>query len=241
MPGSAARASDGRSAPGRSVLDGAFALLEAVQEAQEAGLTALAAAGGLPKTTAYRLLEQLVELGAVERHGVNYRMGSRMFRLGREWQPHPGLRAAATGPMQQLAAATGATVVLCVLREGRTLAVSGVPGMVDDVALVQPGATWPWTTAAGKALVAVTPSPAPLGPLPGSWRQEASVIRDSGMALDREALIPGVCCAAVPVTIGRGRAVGALCAMVDPSRDVRRLAHAVERAGRAVDARLRAG
>ncbi|MGW1194655.1 IclR family transcriptional regulator [Streptomyces sp. NPDC002536] len=229
MPGSA----------GRGVLDGAFALLEAIQEAREAGLTALAAGSGLPKTTAHRLLEQLVELGAVERHGVNYRMGPRMFRLGREWQPHPGLRAAATGPMQRLAAATGATVAMCVLREGRTLAVSGVPGAVDEVAPVQPGTNWPWSTAAGKVLVAVAPPGTPLDPLPGSWRHEASAIRDSGVALDREALIPGVCCAAVPVAVGRGRAVGALCAMVDPSHDVRRLARAVERAGRAVEAGLR--
>lgn len=75
---------------GRSVLEGAFALLEAVERAVEAGPTRLASECGLPKTTAYRLLEQLADLGAVERCRGSYRVGLRMFRLGREWQPHPG-------------------------------------------------------------------------------------------------------------------------------------------------------
>lgn len=239
MPRSAAGEPGERFAPGRGVLEGAFALLEAVQGAREAGLTALAAESGLPKTTAYRLLEQLVELGALERHGTRYRMGPRMFRLGLGWQPHPRLQAAAKGPMRRLAAVTGATVGVCVLREGRALAVSGIPGEVDHLAPIQPGTTWPWTTAAGKALVATASPRMPLDPLPASWRREASAIRDSGVAVDREGLIPGVCCAAVPVVAGHGEAIGALFAMVGPSHDVRRLVHAVTQTGRAVSATLR--
>ncbi|MFI9206454.1 IclR family transcriptional regulator [Streptomyces sp. NPDC053048] len=239
MTGSSVGESGERPVPGRGVLEGAFALLEAVEAAEEAGLTALAARSGLPKATAYRLLEQLAELGAVERRGVHYRMGRRMFRLGSGWQPHPGLRAAAGGPLRRLAAVTGATAGICVLGEGRTLAVMGVSGMVDHLAPVQPGVSWPWTTAAGKALVATAPARIPWGPLPRSWRREASRIRESGVALDREDLIPGVCCAAVPVTATGGETVAALCAMVGPSQDLRRLAQAVTRAGRAVSAGLR--
>ncbi|MEU1167189.1 helix-turn-helix domain-containing protein, partial [Streptomyces sp. NPDC005921] len=80
------------------MLEGAFALLGAVERAGEAGLTRLAAECGLPKTTTYRLLEQLVDLGAVERSRKGYRMGSRIFRLGQGWQPYPGRRAAAPWP-----------------------------------------------------------------------------------------------------------------------------------------------
>src|SRR4029450_1341231 len=78
---------------GRSVLEGAFGLLGAVERAGEASLTQLAAQCGLPKTTTYRLLEQLMELRAVERSGAGYRLGSRLFRLGQAWQPYPGLRS----------------------------------------------------------------------------------------------------------------------------------------------------
>ncbi|MEV0095917.1 helix-turn-helix domain-containing protein [Streptomyces sp. NPDC050738] len=106
---------------GRSVIEGAFGLLGALEVAHEAGLTRLAAECGLPKTTAYRLLEQLIELGAVERGPGGYRMGLRIFRLGYGWQPHPGLRAAAREPVRRLGQATGATVAVNVLRQGQTL------------------------------------------------------------------------------------------------------------------------
>src|SRR5579859_6412293 len=52
---------------GRGVLDGAFAVLEALANAPDGlGLTALARASGLAKTSAHRLAEQLVSLGAVQ-------------------------------------------------------------------------------------------------------------------------------------------------------------------------------
>jgi IclR helix-turn-helix domain len=54
-------------AAGRGVLDGAFAILDALAHADEGlGLTALARASGLAKTSAHRLAEQLVTLGAVQ-------------------------------------------------------------------------------------------------------------------------------------------------------------------------------
>ncbi|MGK5543236.1 IclR family transcriptional regulator [Streptomyces sp. URMC 127] len=226
-------------AAGRSVLEGAFLLLESLREEGEAGLATLAGATGLPKTTAYRLLEQLAGLGAVERHGTCYRMGSRIFRLGRDWQPHPGLRLAAAEPLRRLAQSTGATAGLCVLREGRTFAAQGRPGMVDDLAPFRPGAVWPWTTAAGKLLVATAPPDLPLGPSGPSWRREAAAIRDAAAAVDREELVPGVCCVAAPVLLPHGEAVGAVCAMVTPSFDLRKLTDAVTLTGRAISAELR--
>ncbi|MCF3102239.1 helix-turn-helix domain-containing protein [Streptomyces roseoverticillatus] len=230
--------SDGTASRGRGVLEGAFALLEAVEETGEAGLTALAARSGLPKTTAHRLLEQLTELGVVEHHGRCYRMGPRLFRLGTGWQPHPSLRVASNGPMQRLAGVTGATVGLCVLREGRTMAVLGVAGVVDHLAPIRAGATWPWHTAAGKLIVATGPPGMPLDPLPQSWRREASAIRENEMALDREEMIPGVCCVAAPVVTAGDGVVGALCAMADPSYDMRQLSRAVAQTARAVSAGL---
>ncbi|MGK5734131.1 IclR family transcriptional regulator [Streptomyces sp. URMC 124] len=232
--------SGGGTPRGRGVLEGAFALLEAVEAVGEAGLTALAARSGLPKTTAYRLLEQLAGLGIVEHHGSRYRMGPRLFRLGTGWQPHPGLRAASNGPMQRLTGVTGASVGLCVLREGRTMAVLGVAGMVEHLAPIRPGATWPWHAAAGKLVVATAPPKVPLDPLPKSWRREASAIRESGVALDREELVPGVCCVAAPVVTAGGGVVGALCAMVDPSCNMQQLGRAVTQAARAVSAGLHA-
>src|ERR1700757_3442401 len=54
-------------AVGRGVLHGAFAVLDALARADEGlGLTELARADGLAKTSAHRLAEHLVALGAVQ-------------------------------------------------------------------------------------------------------------------------------------------------------------------------------
>ncbi|WP_263984061.1 IclR family transcriptional regulator [Streptomyces sp. HPF1205] len=142
---------------GRGVLEGAFALLEALDRVGEAGLSTLASDAGLPKTSAHRLLDQLVALNAVERSGGRYRVGVRVFRLGRNWQPHPGLLAAAQGPLRRLARGEEATVALTVLRENRTIVAAGAgpDAAADHVPLlVRPGAIWPWPTAAGLVLAA---------------------------------------------------------------------------------------
>jgi IclR family acetate operon transcriptional repressor len=225
---------------GRGVLEGAFSLLEALKTAEEAGLTSLASGSGLPKSTTHRLLEQLVEIGAVERSAGSYRMGPRMFRLGQAWQPCPGLLLAKVRePIRRLACATGTTVGVCVLSEGRTLLVASVPGGVEELASMRPGSTCPWPTAAGKVLVAGVNPQIPLGPLPPGWPQEAAEIRDRGIAFDRQEQLAGVCCTAVPLRGSAGQTVAALCVLTNPARQVPQLAEAVTRAGRIISRQLR--
>lgn len=223
---------------GRGVLEGAFALLEAVERAGPSRLTELAAETGLPKTTARRLLEQLVELGAVERSNGLFRMGSRMFRLGLGWQPLPGTLALARGPVRELSKATGATVGIFVLREGRTLTAGTVPGELDAVTPMRAGMTFPWTTAAGKILVAGAPDALPLDPPSRAWAREAARIRETGFALDRQEVMDGVCCVAVPLRGRGGAVVAALGALVDPDRPLPSLAASVVRTGKVISAAM---
>ncbi|MFG1809548.1 IclR family transcriptional regulator [Streptomyces sp. NPDC049040] len=213
--------------------------MAALEEAGEAGLTRLASRSGLPKSTAYRLLEQLVELGAVQRRGACYRMGPRMFRLGQGWQPHPGLRQAAREPVRRLVAATGATVGVSVLWEGQTLVLDWAPGQDEALTPLLNGTSWPWYTAAGKVLTAWVPPTLPAGPMPATWAREAEEIRDRGSAFDREQIMPGVCCAAVPLRAGSGTVVGALCVLTAPSRRLEQLAEDARRTAAAISARLR--
>jgi DNA-binding IclR family transcriptional regulator len=224
---------------GRSVLEGAFALLEAVERAVEAGPTRLASECGLPKTTAYRLLEQLADLGAVERCRGSYRVGLRMFRLGREWQPHPRLRSAAREPVRRLVEITGMTVGIAVLWRGETLMVEWSPGEAEQPVPLRTGTTWPWFTAAGKVLVAGAHPHPLLGPLPASWLQEAAAIRDRGAAFDQEEVMSGVCCTAVPLLGADGAPVAALCVLTDPAHRLERLAEAARQAGRVISVGLR--
>jgi len=236
VAGHAAATPDGG---GRSVLEGAFGLLEAVERAGQAGLTRLASECGLPKTTAYRLLEQLVELGAVERDRGGYRIGSRIFRLGQAWQPYPGLRSAARGPARRLARVTGAVVGVNVLREGRTLVLDWTSRETDEAPdLLPDGVVWPWFTAAGKVLVAGAPPRLPLGPLPASWRRESEVIRDRGVAFDREEVAAGACCVAVPLYGPSGVPLASLSVVTDPAHSLDRLVDVVQQAGRTISARL---
>lgn len=225
---------------GRGVLEGAFALLEAVESLEEAGLTRLAEDSGLPKTTAHRLLEQLIDLGAVERANVrgHYRMGPRLFQLGHGWQPYPGLKTAAAGPLRSLANATGTTVTASVLRNGKTLAVVGHAADTEPLVPVRPGATWPWSTAAGKLMVAAAQPGIPFGPLPGSWNQTAATIRDEGLAIDREEVLPGVFCLATPVFAPSGEVVAALGVLTGSPHRLRRLIPAAVRAAKIISGDL---
>ncbi|WP_228980076.1 helix-turn-helix domain-containing protein [Streptomyces sp. DH12] len=204
----------GAAGGGRGVLEGAFALLEALRRhGDEAGVTELAVACGLPKSTAHRLLEQLVALRAVERHGLRYRLGAQLYRLGQGWQPHPGLRGAGRLPLHRLRAATGGSVLLAVMREERALTVCSVPGRVESLVPVRDGGAFPLDTALGKAL---------RGPVRG------------GAVLDREEVVAGVCCAALPVRSPAGAVVGAVAAMVEAGQRLEVVAGRVAEAAAAV-------
>lgn len=228
---------------GRGVLEGAFALLGALEEAGEAGLAELAALTGLPRSSAHRLLEQLAALGAVERSRGAYRVGPRIFRMGRDWQPYPGLLAAANGTVRRLAEATGATVAICVLTEGRTMAVAGVQGEIAELAPMRSGAIWPVSAAAGKVLMAFTPDMPPPDPVPdvsrGSWRRTMAQIRERGVAFDHEELITGVSCAAVPLFGPRGEAAASLAVVMPAGRKPERVAAVLGRAAREIGDTLR--
>ncbi|MEU8618941.1 helix-turn-helix domain-containing protein [Streptomyces sp. NPDC048623] len=200
---------------GRGVLEGAFALLEALRRHGDdpAGVTELAQACGVPKGTAHRLLDQLVAVGAVERRDRRYRVGSQLYRLGLAWEPHPGLRAAARLPLHRLRAVTGASVLLVVMREDQALTVASVPGDLEPVLPVRDGVAFRLDTAAGRALC---------GP------------RRTGPVFDREDIMPGVCCTAVPVRSSEGRTVAAVAGMVRAGQRLEPLAEAVAAAGAAL-------
>ncbi|MER7623129.1 helix-turn-helix domain-containing protein [Streptomyces sp. NPDC126503] len=200
---------------GRGVLEGAFALLDALRRTgDEAGVTELALACGVPKGSVHRLLDQLVAVGAVERRGSRYRVGPQLYRLGQAWEPHPGLRPAARLPVQRLRAATGAGVVLVVLREDMAITVGSAPGELEALVPVRDGTAFHLDTAAGRAL---------RGPR-----------RGGGAVFDREDVMDGVCCVALPVRAPDGRIVAALAGMVPAGRRLDALAQAVAEAGAAI-------
>jgi DNA-binding IclR family transcriptional regulator len=185
------------------VLDGAFAVLEALADADGGlGLSALAGASGLAKTSAYRLAEQLVALGAVQRVNHHYYIGARIGRIGQRWQPDPVLRRAARAPVHTLAVHSGAMASLRILQEDRlrvicTTAPHGyayLPNPADRESTAR--------TATGRVLYAAKLRTD--GALPGcwtlrEWRQLRECLRDAHAAVvDHQEAFPGICCVSAP-------------------------------------------
>ncbi|GAB3003653.1 helix-turn-helix domain-containing protein [Amycolatopsis acidiphila] len=174
---------------GRGVLQGAFRVLEVLSGADSgAGLSELARAAGLPKATAYRLLEQLAELGAVRRHERRYFVGGLLARLGNAWQPNPVLQRASREPVRLLSA-LGTSVA----SDGeRVRIVSANRGVVTDIPPVRPYDEYSRKTAAGRLLLLARRTEPPADVAGADWRRELTGLRRSGtVAMTHEDVLAG--------------------------------------------------
>jgi IclR family transcriptional regulator, acetate operon repressor len=202
-------------AAGRGVLDGAFAVLDALAGADEGlGLTALARESGLAKTSARRLAEQLVRIGAVQCFDHRYYVGPRMLRIGQRWQPDPLLRRCAQGPIHTLAVQSRATASLRILHERRLRYVCAavpyghahMPDYVDPESIAR--------TATGRVLYATRPADDVT--IPDCWtRREWRNLRESlrdprATVIDSQDAVTGVCCVSAPVWRRNGACAGAV-------------------------------
>jgi IclR family acetate operon transcriptional repressor len=228
---------------GRGVLEGAFAVLEALADADSGlGLTALAGASGLAKTSAYRLAEQLLVLGAVQRREHRYYIGARLGRIGQRWQPDPVLRAAAQAPVHTLAVHSRATASLRILHEDRLRVIcttvphghAYLPHPADRESTAR--------TATGRVLFASTVTPDIA--LPGcwtahQWRQLRERIREvDATVVDQQDAFPGTCCVSAPVWWPSGTCAGAVTAVLQAATPTPNLRELVVRAARSIGARL---
>ena len=191
----------------RGVLGGAFRLMWTLRRADgPIGLTAVAERSGVPKSTAHRLLSQLVQVEAVEHERGRYRIGGSMFELGVGWQPATELRRAAVAVLPRLGEQTRGSLMLAVPRGDRLVVVAGRAGEADS-AMRMPnrfGAIVPWNTAAGQAA------------------ERGEVV------FDHEDVVPGVSCVAAPVYGPDNEVVGSLSVVVTES-PIEPAAPAVER------------
>ena len=117
----------------RGVLGGAFRLMWTLRRADgPMGLTAVAQRSGVPKSTAHRLLSQLVQVEAVEHDRGRYRIGGAMFELGTGWQPATELRRAATAVLPRVGEQTRGSLMLAVPRGDRLVVIAGRSGEADS-------------------------------------------------------------------------------------------------------------
>jgi DNA-binding IclR family transcriptional regulator len=110
---------------------------------------------GLPRSTVFRLLGQMIDLGWLERDCVGYRLGPRAVAMGSRTRDHSPLRAAAAGVLNNLQLRTGGVVHLSVLEGGTVVYLDKVGGAALASVPSRVGARVPASsTVSGRALLA---------------------------------------------------------------------------------------
>lgn len=122
------------------------------------GLEDVARATQLPRSTAHRILDQLVRLNWLERSHAGYGLGRRALHLGGAADEITALRSAAAPLLHSLMLRTGLTVHLAILDEGSVLYLDKLGSHCATAVPSRVGGRAPaHCTALGKAMLAWLP------------------------------------------------------------------------------------
>jgi len=239
-----------------------FSVLDAFSTSRRTlRLAEIADSAGLPRPTAMRIIRQLVEHGVLVRHGMKYEIGARIWHLGLLAAVQSDLRDVAAPFLNDLHAATRATVHLAVRDGDRALYLDRLAGSTSVPVVSRVGDTLPLhCTGVGKVLLAHAPDDVRRRVMGRLSRQTAHTltnrsvltsqldeVRRRGFATTSEEMTLGACSVAVPVLVD-GAAVAALGVVVPRlGRDTARFVTAMTVAARGVgrtlerEARVRGG
>lgn len=147
--------------PGTQSVLRAMAMLEAFTDDRPFwNVGDLAAAVGLNRTTAYRLLTALESAEYVVRDPVTdtFRLGSGLIALGSRALRANSVRAVSLPELAALAAATGETATLETLSGDQMVIIEEIPGEFVTSGSQHVGSRWPvYATSTGKAILAHLP------------------------------------------------------------------------------------
>jgi len=215
----------GRAVPGSvQSIERAAAILQVVAgSGGTLGVTDIAEAVGLAKTTAHSLLRTLLLVGFVEQDQATgrYSLGTALLRLGSSLDANE-LRARASNWADALAARSGHAVRLATLAGDEVVVVHHVFRPDDSAQVLEVGTALPPGTALGKVLHAHSHphSGARSGPRPdraAAVAAELAEVRARGWAADRSAHQSGSGGIAAPVRGPGGLVVAALGVSGTPS------------------------
>lgn len=221
----------------------------------ELSLNELARRTGLPLSTAYRLVKELVTWGGLEHaRGGGYRVGLRLLEVGARAPRSAGLNEIVVPFMQDLFIATRENVHLAVLSGHEALYVERVTGLQSIAVKSRRWGRMPLhATGVGKVLLAYGP-PGLVDEViaaglprytpytivaPGHLRRNLAEIRRTGVAVAHEEMTIGRVSVATAVFDAAERAVAALSIVVPTTVDPLRLAPAVRTAALSASRRLR--
>ncbi|MGH3252792.1 MAG: IclR family transcriptional regulator [Trebonia sp.] len=212
-----------RCPPEHTVLGRSASIMEAFNGAQHVlSLGDLNKHTGLPKSTLHRLVDQLCQIGWLERDRGGYRVGLRMFELGSLALEGNRLHEAAFPHLQALAARTGLSVQLGILNRADVVYLARI--VVGPIRLpTRRGGRKPaYCTALGKAMAAyddaaihtVISAPMPRKTAktitePYALWTELQQVREASIAFDRGEAYEELVCVAAPIR-SSGRPIGAV-------------------------------
>lgn len=219
----------GRSTPGASLVDRTVEVLGAFDvDHRRLRLADVADRSGLTPSTALRILRRLVAGGLLERSAdggsVTYVVGRRLWDLGLLAPVQTGLRELAAPYLQDLQAATRATVHLAERDEDRVLYLDRLSGLASVPVVSRLGSRLPMhATGVGKVLLAHAPDDVRERVLADLTRVTAYTVisprvltaqlqrvRRDGYATTAEEMTLGGCSVAVPVRRADGEVIAAL-------------------------------
>ena len=212
-----------RSPPEHTVLGRSAAIMEAFDGAQQVlSLADLNKRTGLPKSTLHRLVDQLCQVGWLERDHGGYRVGLRMFEFGTLAVDGNRLHEAAFPHLQALASRTGLAAQLAILDHAEVVYLERI--VVGPIRLpTRRGGRKPaYCTALGKAMAAydddairaVIAAPRPRKTTEtitdaAALRTELNRVREAGVAFDRGEAYQELVCVAAPIR-SSGQAIAAV-------------------------------
>ena len=212
-----------------TVMGRAVAVLDAVAASAPASLTALTEATGLPRSTAYRIAEDLCRRGVLDKRDGIYHLGARLVSWGSRALGDDRLRQAAYAHMWDLHH-----------RSGEFAWVTRVDADTIDMIDKTFGPQVPWRmtagpfppeqqragllhSAGGRAAIAGRPDlvehlirggvprPTPYAPTrPDQIRDAMARCHESGYSTEHEHFMLGWRCVAAPITDAEGRVCGVI-------------------------------
>jgi IclR family acetate operon transcriptional repressor len=182
-----------------AAVDRTLTIVETLREIQGAGVTEIADAADLPKSSVYHHLRTLEKKGYVIKNDETYELGLRFLPLGEAARQHRRVYRAARTEIEQLGSDTGINAYLSVEEHGQATVI--FRHLEKNIDLGPIGTTVPLTTSSvGKAILAELPDDRVdeiidrhgLPPITDSsivdretLDEELSRIRQRGYALDR--------------------------------------------------------
>ncbi|ANI38865.1 IclR family transcriptional regulator [Mycolicibacterium vaccae] len=197
-----------------AVIDRVSLVLDAFDGPGRLTLAQIVRRTGLPRSSAHRMLERLVQLRWLRRNGRDYELGMRLVELGSLAVHQDRLHKAAIPMLHELHAATGLVVHLAVLDGADVVYMEKVGNRMTAALPTRVGGRRPaHCSAVGKAILAYAGDrdqdvhEADLLPRLTKYsisthaqlRTELAKVRSHGIAFDREESVPGFGCVAAPI------------------------------------------